>query len=173
MRIKVKLRAVVNIFHLEKEPIRGIFKDVLKKETLDMLEKKYPTLGDFQEADKRVLVNLTSERLYENMKDALSKYVDNLNIKSTYIGNSDYMLPVMQVAYGKLAEDAEIYFCPFSRVQEAIESLSDEQQKFLNLYYSFTGHKHSESEIKSELKLTVPVEEYKRTVLERLRDNLH
>lgn len=173
MRIKVKLRAVVTLFRLEKEPIRGLFKDVLKEETLDMLEKKYPTLSEFQEADKRVLVALTNERLYEKMKEALSEYVNELFAKCANISNSEYLLPTIQLAYGRMAEDAEIYSRPFIEVQNAIESLSDEMQKFLSLYYSYNGNRYTDDEIKQRLNLSVPIEEYKSTVLERLRDNLH
>ena len=173
MQIKVKLRAIVNFFHLENESTREVFKDVLDEETLNVLETRYPTLGDCQEAEKRKLVSITNEQLYETMKDALSKYVGKLIIQSTYVSSSDYLLPVMKIAYGRLAEDAEIYFYPFGKVQDAIESLSEEQQKFLDLYYGFTGNRRTEDAIKTELKLSVPVEEYKRTVIECLRDNFH
>ena len=56
MRIKVKLRPLVELFHLENIAVREVFNGILSEELMNKIEDKYPTLGAYQEAEKRELV---------------------------------------------------------------------------------------------------------------------
>ncbi len=172
MRIKVKLRPMINYFHLENEPIRNVFEGTLSEELLKSVEQKYPTLGTFQEAEKKDLVSLTNAKLYEAMKEAISNYIEQLIIYASYVVGADLMPKSMVVAYGKLAADAEIFFSPITEIQEILEKLHESERKFLYAYYGLSGlaKKLSDAEIAEEFGLTVEVSRYKQNVLNHFRE---
>ena len=129
-------------------------------------------MGRFQEAEKRVLISMTNPRLYDAMKEALSKYVEDVVVKTTYVSNSTDLLPSTRVAYGSLAEDAELYFYPFEKVQEAIERLDERERVFIDMYYGLRGSKFTETEVAEKLGITVPIEDYKEETIKSLIRNL-
>lgn len=169
MRIKVKLRPMVEYFHLEKVPVRTVFNGILSEELLRKIEEKYPTLGTFQEAEKRSLVSMTNSKLYETMKEAVSNYVEELIIEAAYVVDAEYIPMSMRAAYGKLASDLELYFYPILKLQEAINKLSKDEMRFLDMYYGLAGNKETdETEIAKKLELSVSVDEYKKEAINNL-----
>lgn len=168
MRIKVKLRPMVEYFHLENVPVRTIFNSILSDELMNKIEEKYPTLGTLQEAEKRELVSITNNKLYEAMKEAVSSYIEGLIIESSYVVEAEYIPMSMRVAYGKLASDLELYFYPILKLQEAINKLSKDETRFLEMYYGLAGEGADETDIVKKLGLSVSVDEYKNGVLKNL-----
>lgn len=173
MRIKVKLRPMVDYFHLENEPVRNVFNGILSEELMKNIEEKYPTLGALQEADKRDLVSITNSKLYEAMKEAASKYIEELIINSSYVSNAEYIPMAMRLAYGKLAADLELYFYPILKLQEAIQKLPELEQRFLEMFYGLGGERESnETIIANEIGIKVSIDEYKKDVIKHLQGKI-
>lgn len=174
MRIKVKLRPLVELFHLENIAVREVFNGILSEELMNKIEDKYPTLGAYQEAEKRELVSITNSKLYEAMKEAISNYVEERIIESSYVTEAEYIPMPMRVAYGKLASDLELYFYPILKLQGGIMKLSNDEKIFLDMYYCLNGEsKVEESEISKKINLKISVDEYKKNVLKKLLQKIN
>ena len=158
MKVKVKLRPMVALFNLQNEPIRKVLEGTIPEELLKRLEEKYPTLGEYQEAEKKDLVGLTSANLYEEMKEQISDYIQDLLVFASYVTNAELLPIPMRVAYGKLASDAELYFMPIFKLQERLERLSEKDKKFIEAYYGLSGKGSAEinkAEIAKQFGMTV------------------
>lgn len=167
MRIKVKLRPMVALFNLQNEPIRNVFEGTISEELLKGLEKKYPTLGEYQEAEKKDIVELTSAKLYEAMKELISQFVDELIIYASYVTSAELVPVPMRVAYGKLAADANLFFTPIFKMQERLQRLPETERKFLEAYYGLSGKGAAdEAEITEKFGITADnISQYKEKLL--------
>ena len=163
MRIKVKLRPMVGLFNIQNEPIRNIFKGTLSEDLLKGLEEKYPTLGEYQEAEKKDIVELTSAKLYEAMKESISEFIEELIIYATYVTSAELVPLPMRVAYGKLAADANLYFMSIFMMQERIQRMPENERKFIEAYYGLSGKgSATEAEIAEKFGITADnVSQYK------------
>lgn len=173
MRIKVKLRPMVAFFRCEDEPVRNVLKDVLTDEQMNLFEKKYPTLGALQEAERKDLIALTNAKVYEAIKEALSSYIEGLIIKSLNITQADFIPPFVKLAYGTLADDLELYAYSIIEIQDAIQKLSKPERRFVSMYYGLMGSKpNSETEIIKLIGNEVSVDDYKECVLKHIKENI-
>lgn len=166
MRIKVKLRPMVELFNIQNVPIRNVFKGTISEDLLKRLEEKYPTLGEYQEAEKKDIVELTSAKLYEAMKELISQFIEELNIYATYVTNAELVPVPMRVAYGKLAADAKLYFLPIFKMQERLERIPENDKKFLEAYYGLSGKgAATEAEIAEKFGITAEnISQYKEKI---------
>lgn len=171
MKVKVKLRPMVALFNLQNEPIRNVLEGTISEELLKSLEEKYPTLGEFQEAEKKNLVELTSANLYEEMKEKISEFLQNLLVYASYVTSAELVPLPMRVAYGKLAADAELFFMPIFQIQERLKRLTETERKFLEEYYGLSGNGSAEinvAEIAKKFGIAVDdVSKYKKKVLSK------
>ena len=169
MKFKVKLRPMVALFNLQNEKIRNVLEGTMSEELLKKLEEKYPTFEEFQEAEKKVLVELTSANLYKEMEERISEFFQELLIYASYVVNAELIPIPIRVAYGKLAADAELFFKPIFQLQERLERLQEKDRNFLEAYYGLSGKgsaEINEAEIAKKFGMTVDeVSKYRDKVL--------
>jgi hypothetical protein len=174
MEVKVKIRVLVELFHLQNMSTRRVFGELLNEEDLKEFEKRYKTFEDLQEAEDESIIDLIGEDQYKSIEERTNKFVEDLIIYSSYVTNADYIPMPMRVAYGRLADEAKLYFSPILEIKKKVSKLSKQELKFLEEYFGLDGKVFkdiNEAEFAEKFAITGNIDDYKKEVIEHLKKN--